>query len=147
MSTGPRSRPEFSNDEAERQSVWLVRDAGGVEGRHLAEDARRRLQHGEGQARAAAFAEAELEIEDRLEAERVEDHTRGGLSRPVPSEAEVKRAGYELRRREERGAGDDAVDDGHVPELGTHDELIAHEGRYASLYAAWDSRAAMGRAS
>jgi ATP-binding cassette subfamily B protein len=39
------------------------------------------------------------------------------------------------------------VDDGHVPELGTHDELIAHEGRYASLYAAWDSRAAMGRAS
>ncbi len=39
------------------------------------------------------------------------------------------------------------VDDGHVPELGTHDELLAHEGRYASLYAAWDSRAAMGRAS
>ena len=39
------------------------------------------------------------------------------------------------------------VDDGHVAELGTHDELIAHEGRYASLYAAWDSRAAMGRAS
>ncbi|HEV3135278.1 MAG TPA: ABC transporter ATP-binding protein [Acidimicrobiia bacterium] len=39
------------------------------------------------------------------------------------------------------------VDDGHVPELGTHAELIAHEGRYASLYAAWDSRAAMGRAS
>ena len=39
------------------------------------------------------------------------------------------------------------VDDGHVPELGTHEELIAHEGRYASLYAAWDSRAAMGRAS
>ena len=39
------------------------------------------------------------------------------------------------------------VDDGRVPELGTHDELIAHEGRYASLYAAWDSRAAMGRAS
>jgi ATP-binding cassette, subfamily B, bacterial len=39
------------------------------------------------------------------------------------------------------------VDDGHVPEIGTHDELIAHEGRYASLFAAWDSRAAMGRAS
>jgi ATP-binding cassette, subfamily B, bacterial len=39
------------------------------------------------------------------------------------------------------------VDDGHIAELGTHDELIAHEGRYASLYAAWDSRAAMGRAS
>jgi ABC-type multidrug transport system fused ATPase/permease subunit len=39
------------------------------------------------------------------------------------------------------------VDDGHVAELGTHDELIAREGRYASLYAAWDSRAAMGRAS
>jgi ATP-binding cassette, subfamily B, bacterial len=39
------------------------------------------------------------------------------------------------------------VDDGRIPELGTHDELIAHEGRYASLYAAWDSRAAMGRAS
>jgi ATP-binding cassette subfamily B protein len=39
------------------------------------------------------------------------------------------------------------IDDGRVAELGTHDELIAHEGRYASLYAAWDSRAAMGRAS
>jgi ATP-binding cassette subfamily B protein len=39
------------------------------------------------------------------------------------------------------------VDDGRVAEIGTHDELIAHEGRYASLYAAWDSRAAMGRAS
>jgi ATP-binding cassette, subfamily B, bacterial len=39
------------------------------------------------------------------------------------------------------------VDDGCVAELGTHDELIAREGRYASLYAAWDSRAAMGRAS
>jgi ATP-binding cassette subfamily B protein len=39
------------------------------------------------------------------------------------------------------------VDDGRVAEVGTHDELIAHEGRYASLYAAWDSRAAMGRAS
>jgi ATP-binding cassette subfamily B protein len=39
------------------------------------------------------------------------------------------------------------VDDGIVAELGTHDELIAGEGRYASLYAAWDSRAAMGRAS
>ena len=39
------------------------------------------------------------------------------------------------------------VDDGRVAEIGTHDELIAREGRYASLYAAWDSRAAMGRAS
>ena len=39
------------------------------------------------------------------------------------------------------------VDDGCIAELGTHDDLIAHEGRYASLYAAWDSRAAMGRAS
>jgi ATP-binding cassette subfamily B protein len=39
------------------------------------------------------------------------------------------------------------VDEGRIAELGTHDELIAHEGRYASLYAAWDSRAAMGRAS
>jgi ATP-binding cassette, subfamily B, bacterial len=39
------------------------------------------------------------------------------------------------------------VDDGRVAELGTHDELIAREGRYASLYATWDSRAAMDRAS
>jgi ABC-type multidrug transport system fused ATPase/permease subunit len=39
------------------------------------------------------------------------------------------------------------VDDGRIAEIGTHDELIAREGRYASLYAAWDSRAAMGRAS
>ncbi len=31
------------------------------------------------------------------------------------------------------------VDHGGVVEVGTHDELIAHHGRYASLYAAWDS--------
>ena len=36
------------------------------------------------------------------------------------------------------------VDDGTLVELGTHDELIADEGRYASLYAAWDSCAATG---
>jgi ATP-binding cassette subfamily B protein len=29
------------------------------------------------------------------------------------------------------------VDDGRLVELGSHEELLAHEGRYASLYAAW----------
>ena len=29
------------------------------------------------------------------------------------------------------------VDDGRLAELGTHDELLRREGRYASLYAAW----------
>jgi ATP-binding cassette, subfamily B, bacterial len=29
------------------------------------------------------------------------------------------------------------VDDGRLAELGTHDELLQREGRYASLYAAW----------
>ncbi len=27
--------------------------------------------------------------------------------------------------------------DGRLAELGTHDELVAHEGHYASLYRAW----------
>lgn len=29
------------------------------------------------------------------------------------------------------------IDDGRLAELGTHDELLGREGRYASLYAAW----------
>jgi ATP-binding cassette subfamily B protein len=29
------------------------------------------------------------------------------------------------------------VDDGRIVELGTHDELLRHEGRYAALYRAW----------
>src|SRR5829696_3659079 len=92
-------------------SVWLVRHPRGIERRHLAEDARRRLQHGESQARATAFAEAEVEIEDGLETERGEHHGRGGLGRAVPREAEVHGTRDELRRRQERGAGDHAVDD------------------------------------
>jgi len=32
------------------------------------------------------------------------------------------------------------VDDGHLVEVGTHDELVAHEGRYAALYASWSGR-------
>jgi ATP-binding cassette, subfamily B, bacterial len=29
------------------------------------------------------------------------------------------------------------VDDGRIAELGTHEELLQREGRYASLYSAW----------
>ena len=31
------------------------------------------------------------------------------------------------------------VDDGRIVELGTHDELVRREGRYASLWASWSS--------
>jgi ATP-binding cassette subfamily B protein len=31
------------------------------------------------------------------------------------------------------------VDDGRIVELGAHDELLRHEGRYASLYRAWSA--------
>jgi ATP-binding cassette subfamily B protein len=32
------------------------------------------------------------------------------------------------------------VDDGHLVEIGTHQELVAREGRYAALYASWSGR-------
>jgi ABC-type multidrug transport system fused ATPase/permease subunit len=37
------------------------------------------------------------------------------------------------------------VDDGVLAELGTHDELVSREGRYASLYAAWTASAPHAR--
>ena len=37
------------------------------------------------------------------------------------------------------------VDDGVLAELGPHDELVQHEGRYAALFASWT--AAGGRAT
>jgi ATP-binding cassette subfamily B protein len=37
------------------------------------------------------------------------------------------------------------VDDGRIVELGSHDELLQREGRYASLWASWS--AAQSRAS
>ena len=32
------------------------------------------------------------------------------------------------------------VDDGALVEVGTHDELVAQDGRYAALYASWSGR-------
>ena len=37
------------------------------------------------------------------------------------------------------------IDEGGVMELGTHDELVAHGGRYAEMYATWVSHAGEGR--
>jgi ATP-binding cassette subfamily B protein len=37
------------------------------------------------------------------------------------------------------------VDDGRVAELGTHDELLELEGRYARLFASWTAGQALGR--
>ncbi len=37
------------------------------------------------------------------------------------------------------------VDDGHLAEIGTHEELLAQGGRYERLFSAWTSGVAMGR--
>lgn len=37
------------------------------------------------------------------------------------------------------------VDDGHLAELGTHEDLLAQGGRYERLFSAWTSGVAMGR--
>jgi ABC-type multidrug transport system fused ATPase/permease subunit len=34
------------------------------------------------------------------------------------------------------------IDHGRVAEVGTHDDLLAREGAYASLFAAWTARSA-----
>jgi ATP-binding cassette subfamily B protein len=39
------------------------------------------------------------------------------------------------------------VDEGTLLELGTHDELLARKGRYASLYSAWDTSHPMDRSA
>ena len=39
------------------------------------------------------------------------------------------------------------VADGHLAELGTHDELVAQGGRYAALYASWTAGLTAGLAS
>jgi ABC-type multidrug transport system fused ATPase/permease subunit len=39
------------------------------------------------------------------------------------------------------------IDDGHMAELGTHDELVRREGRYARLFASWTAGQALGRSA
>jgi ATP-binding cassette subfamily B protein len=39
------------------------------------------------------------------------------------------------------------VDDGGIIELGTHDELVRREGRYAALFASWTAGQALGRSA
>src|SRR5262245_65803627 len=73
ISTLPPSRRAPSGDEA--GSVRFVGDAGGVERRHLAEDARARLEHGQRQAGAGALAETELQVEHGLQVEGIEDRS------------------------------------------------------------------------
>ena len=38
------------------------------------------------------------------------------------------------------------VDEGHIVEVGSHDELVAREGRYAEMYATWVRQAALSGA-
>jgi ATP-binding cassette subfamily B protein len=37
------------------------------------------------------------------------------------------------------------IDDGHLLEIGTHNELISHEGPYAALFASWTKGQDLGR--
>ncbi|HEX3453767.1 MAG TPA: hypothetical protein VHS03_04010, partial [Gaiellaceae bacterium] len=39
------------------------------------------------------------------------------------------------------------VDDGHLVELGTHDDLVRRNGRYAGLFASWAEGQALGRSA
>jgi ATP-binding cassette subfamily B protein len=39
------------------------------------------------------------------------------------------------------------VDDGHLVELGTHDDLVQRNGRYAGLFASWAEGQALGRSA
>src|SRR4051812_48491419 len=60
-----------------------IGDAGVVEGRHIVEDRDRRPQQGKRERGARALAEAQAELEQRFEAERVQDERVAGLRAAV----------------------------------------------------------------
>ena len=113
--TAPESHRLRCRPADARRTYVLLGHAGGVERRHLAQDAGCGLEHGQRQAGPAALAEAQAEVEQRVEPEGVEHRGRARLGRAVAGDAAVDDAGHEPLGGEQGGVGDDAVDDdGHA---------------------------------
>ena len=89
----------------------LVGDARGVEGRHLTEHARCGLHQRERETRARPLAEAKVEVEQWHEIEVVERGARAGFGRAVARDGARGNPWCGFGRDQQRGVGDEAVDD------------------------------------
>src|SRR2546427_1388115 len=94
-----------------RAMSGLVADAGRLERRHLAPDARGGTRQVDEERGARPLAEAQREVEVGREPEVLEHHGVAGLGRAVRGEERVARVGGERHRDERGGARDKAVED------------------------------------
>src|SRR5262249_36806954 len=83
----------------------------GLEARHLVQHGQGGLDDRDGECGPGALSQPEPEVEQRLEAERLEDEAVTRLGGTVGSDHRRGRARLEARGDERRGAGDVAVED------------------------------------
>ena len=82
-----------------------------VERGHVVEDACRRLEDRQRQARPGTLTETKIQIEEGSEAYVFEGHSRSGFNRLVTSDAVVENPRAERCCSDERGRGDNAIED------------------------------------
>ena len=89
----------------------FVGDAGVGERRHLVVSGDGSAENRHRESGAGSLAQAETEIEERLDAEEVEERSMAGLRREMREERVVLHPGLELRGDGESRGGDEPIDD------------------------------------